>query len=122
VARETNYFYKTKFGESLSRVALKYYGTFEVWPQIYSFNKAVIGPDPNRVAPGTELWMPPLLNDRLISKNELQIKGAISVTGTPTTAPQTKAFIDKLALRGQSPQNKLFILGGASLVLLAFLL
>ncbi len=46
--------------ETLSHVALKYYGSAikEKWMVIYEANKAVIGDNPNHVRPGTVLKIP----------------------------------------------------------------
>lgn len=46
--------------ESLSHLALKYYGSAirEKWMVIYEANKAVIGDDPAHVKPGTVLKIP----------------------------------------------------------------
>lgn len=48
--------------ETLSHLALKYYGSAvrEKWMIIYEANKAVIGPDPAHVRPGTVLKIPKL--------------------------------------------------------------
>lgn len=51
-----------KADETLSHLALKYYGSAvrEKWMVIYEANKAVIGDDPNHVKPGTVLKIPKL--------------------------------------------------------------
>jgi len=51
-----------KADETLSHLALKYYGSAvrEKWMIIYEANKAVIGDDPNHVKPGTVLKIPKL--------------------------------------------------------------
>jgi nucleoid-associated protein YgaU len=48
--------------ESLSHLALKYYGSAvrEKWMIIYEANKEAIGPDPAHVKPGTVLKIPKL--------------------------------------------------------------
>jgi nucleoid-associated protein YgaU len=48
--------------ETLSHLALKYYGSAvrDMWMIIYEANKAVIGPDPAHVHPGTVLKIPKL--------------------------------------------------------------
>lgn len=48
--------------ETLSHLALKYYGSAirEKWMVIYEANKDVIGPDPAHVRPGTVLKIPKL--------------------------------------------------------------
>ena len=52
--------HKVLEGETLSHLALKYYGTAakEAWMAIYEFNKAVIGDDPGKIRPGMELKIP----------------------------------------------------------------
>ena len=47
-------------GDTLSGIALKYYGTAERddWMAIYEANKAVIGDDPNLIKPGQVLQIP----------------------------------------------------------------
>ena len=48
--------------ETLSHLALKYYGSAvrEKWMVIYEANKEAIGPDPAHVKPGTVLKIPKL--------------------------------------------------------------
>ncbi len=48
--------------ETLSHLALKYYGSAirEKWMVIYEANKDVIGPNPAQVKPGTVLKIPKL--------------------------------------------------------------
>ncbi|MEO7733622.1 MAG: DUF4157 domain-containing protein, partial [Kofleriaceae bacterium] len=45
-------------GESLSKIAVKWYGTSGQWKHIYDTNRAVIGPDPNFVGVGMVLFIP----------------------------------------------------------------
>ena len=54
--------HKVMEGETLSQLALKYYGTAaeEAWMAIYEFNKAVIGDNPGLVRAGMELKIPEL--------------------------------------------------------------
>ncbi len=49
-------------GETLSHIALKYYGSAakEKWMAIYEANKAVIGDNPNRIRIGQVLKIPKL--------------------------------------------------------------
>ena len=49
-------------GETLSHIALKYYGSAakEKWMLIYEANKAVIGDDPGRIRQGQTLKIPEL--------------------------------------------------------------
>ena len=51
-----------KADETLSHLALKYYGSAvrEKWMIIYEANKGVIGDNPNHVRPGTVLKIPKL--------------------------------------------------------------
>jgi len=50
--------------ETLSHLALKYYGSAirDKWMIIYEANKEAIGPDPAHVKPGTVLKIPKLPN------------------------------------------------------------
>jgi nucleoid-associated protein YgaU len=47
-------------GDTLSGIALKYYGsaTKDMWMVIYNANKSVIGDDPNLIKPGQVLKIP----------------------------------------------------------------
>ncbi len=47
-----------KEGETLSHIALKYYKNAGLWQPIYDANKAVIGPNANRVRAGMKLTIP----------------------------------------------------------------
>jgi nucleoid-associated protein YgaU len=49
-------------GETLSGIALKYYGSAEKekWMKIYEQNKQVIGDDPGLIKPGQHLRIPEL--------------------------------------------------------------
>lgn len=51
------YSVKVAPGASLSAIAKAQYGDFNLWPLIYDLNKAKIGPNPNRLKPGTELLL-----------------------------------------------------------------
>jgi len=46
-----------KPGASLSAIAMTEYNDYNLWPLIYDLNKAKIGPNPNRVKPGTSLLL-----------------------------------------------------------------
>ncbi len=41
-------------GDTLARIATKYYGDAKKWPAIYALpaNKAQLGPNPNQIRPG----------------------------------------------------------------------
>lgn len=54
--------HEVKEGDTLSAIALKYYGSAEreKWMAIYEFNKAAIGDDPNLIEPGLVLKIPEL--------------------------------------------------------------
>jgi hypothetical protein len=45
---------------TLSGIAKAQYGDFTLWPLIFDLNRAKIGSDPNRLAPGTRLLLLPL--------------------------------------------------------------
>ena len=49
-------------GETLSHIALKYYGSAakEKWMTIYEANKSIIGDNPNKIRVGQELVIPEL--------------------------------------------------------------
>ncbi len=47
-------------GDTLSAIALKYYGNAALWPKIYEANKRVIGDDPGKIFPGQKLDIPAL--------------------------------------------------------------
>lgn len=57
--------YTTTDKDTLSDLALKYYGhaTPKYWQLIYEANKDAIGPNPNKVRPGTVLNIPVLPDD-----------------------------------------------------------
>lgn len=57
--------HKLTADETLSHVALKYYGSAakKYWMLIYNFNKEVIGNNPGIVRPGMELNIPELPSD-----------------------------------------------------------
>jgi len=45
-------------GDTLSAIALKYYGNAALWPEIYKANKKVIGDDPSKIFVGQKLTIP----------------------------------------------------------------
>lgn len=45
-------------GDSLSKIAKKYYGSISKWQTIYNANKTVIGKDSNLIYPGQKLVLP----------------------------------------------------------------
>ena len=45
-------------GDSLSKIAKDYYGSYEHWPKIHEANKAVIGDNPNLIQVGQVLKIP----------------------------------------------------------------
>jgi len=52
--------YVVKRGDSLSKIAERAYGNMMKYPVIYMANKSKIGPNPNLIQPGQELWIPEL--------------------------------------------------------------
>ncbi len=52
--------YTVQQGDTLSAIALKYYGNAALWTEIYKANKHVIGDDPAKIFPGQELKIPKL--------------------------------------------------------------
>ncbi|HEX8547903.1 MAG TPA: LysM peptidoglycan-binding domain-containing protein [Cytophagaceae bacterium] len=49
--------YEVKKGDSLSKVALQYYGDMKQWPKIFEANKNQIS-DPNKIKVGLKLIIP----------------------------------------------------------------
>jgi nucleoid-associated protein YgaU len=45
-------------GDTLSSLANKHYGSMQYWPLLWDANRAIIGPNPNRVFPGRRLNVP----------------------------------------------------------------
>ena len=45
-------------GDSLSKIALKFYGNANRWKEIYEANKGVIGANPNLIHPGQVYTIP----------------------------------------------------------------
>jgi hypothetical protein len=45
-------------GDTLQSIALDLYGEQDAWPSIYDVNRAIIGPDPDALAPGLTLHVP----------------------------------------------------------------
>jgi hypothetical protein len=45
-------------GDSLSKIAAKFYGNPMLWPRIYQANMAEVGPNPNRINPKQKLIIP----------------------------------------------------------------
>ncbi|MEZ6061539.1 MAG: LysM peptidoglycan-binding domain-containing protein [Planctomycetaceae bacterium] len=50
--------YRVNRGDTLSAIALHYYGTASRWNRIYEANRATIGPNPNVIRPGQTLVIP----------------------------------------------------------------
>ena len=55
---EVRAIHKVKPDESLSLIALKYYGGFNRWGDIYQANLSKIGSNPNLIEPNMELIIP----------------------------------------------------------------
>ncbi len=56
-------------GDSLSRIAEKWYQEMALWPVIYDENRATIGPDYNKIKPGQVLRIP---NRRSLTSKQLE--------------------------------------------------
>lgn len=59
-------------GMSLSFISNKYYGSLFYWPQIYEYSKGTIGPDPDIVKKGTTIYLPPAMNEKLVTTQGLK--------------------------------------------------
>ena len=57
---------------NLTKMALEYYGNYNLWPYIYEENKDFLG-HPDRIKPGTKVVIPPLSKYGVDSKNEEDI-------------------------------------------------
>jgi hypothetical protein len=51
---------RTRAGDSLSGLAIKHYGDWQLWPIIWDANRAAVGPRPSRLKIGVDLDLPPL--------------------------------------------------------------
>lgn len=52
--------YTVVAGDSLSKIAKKFYGNANSWKVIFDANQAVVGPNPNLIKPGQVLTIPEL--------------------------------------------------------------
>lgn len=50
--------YQVKSGDTLWKIAEKFYKDGFKWEQIYEYNKDVIGEDPDSLVPGMKLQIP----------------------------------------------------------------
>jgi nucleoid-associated protein YgaU len=50
--------YIVRTGDTLTGIALRFYGNSELWTTIFNANRRVVGSDPNEVIPGTRLVIP----------------------------------------------------------------
>ena len=57
-AGDDQWYYTVKLGDTLTRIASRYFGTSAAWPQIYQANRPLIGVDPDKLAPGLTLKLP----------------------------------------------------------------
>lgn len=87
------YSYVTKRGDWLSKVALRYWGSVDYWPELYGANKLVIGSDPNVINEGTVLEFPINLNFLLITTDGL-------FTGSPSEVSKKKLSLNQVLLVG----------------------
>jgi len=59
IAREASEFYTVKKGDSLSKIAKKYYGSAKKYQAIFEANQPMLT-DPNKIYPGQKLRIPPM--------------------------------------------------------------
>jgi len=52
--------YVVAAADSLSKIAQKFYGNANLWTRIYQANKALIGPNPNKIRSGVKAEYPVL--------------------------------------------------------------
>lgn len=57
-SRERPRYYIVEKGDTLSKIAQKFYGNSNVWRTIYNINKKTIGPNPNLIKEGMKLILP----------------------------------------------------------------
>jgi nucleoid-associated protein YgaU len=51
--------YIVQAGDTLSKIALRFYGDGNMWPVIYQHNRERIGTNPDYIYPGLRLIIPP---------------------------------------------------------------
>ncbi len=59
IAKQSSEFYTVKKGDSLSKIAKKYYGSAKKYPIIFEANQPMLS-DPDKIYPGQQLRIPPL--------------------------------------------------------------
>lgn len=52
-------FHTVGTGDTLSRIARRYYGSSSAWTKLYRLNRDIIGPDPDQLVLGMTLKLPP---------------------------------------------------------------
>lgn len=120
----------------LSRLAIRFLGDVNQWTEIYEVNKAVIGPDPNKIRVGMKLWIPvggaakPAESSSSTTVSEGATHLSRDVVATPSvfnqpsvwaqTSPQ--GVIDPNVVHQKSPMNTLLIYGGIGLASVAALM
>jgi nucleoid-associated protein YgaU len=52
------YYYEVQRGDTLSKLALFFYGNYRFWRSIYNSNRSVIGREPDLIHPGQQLVIP----------------------------------------------------------------
>jgi len=63
-------------GSRLTLIAEKYYGNKLFWVYIYEFNKAKIGPNPNRIPTNMEILVPKKEVYNIDANNSLSVEKA----------------------------------------------
>ena len=87
--------YTVQSGDTLSHIALHYYGNAGRWPEIYETNKQVIGSNPNLIFPGQVLCIPGSTVTAASKAEEQQEQQAVD-EATRQEQEQIRAEFEKL--------------------------
>jgi LysM repeat protein len=67
--------YTVVSGDSLSLISGKYWKDVLLWPILYDANKALVGPDPNKIYPGQKLTVPSIGGYSQSQLNDVRNRG-----------------------------------------------